>query len=140
MYFVQVDYTMSYWLVFKLCVFISRDHYSVAAFPGILLLVGCYSYDGLFRHSTYLSGFFPGTPMEAIMDCYPYDSLLRHCVKYARFFPGTPMEAITDCYLHEAFSGIAHVHGVLSMFFSEDCQQIFTRFLYESTSYGFALT
>ena len=98
MYFVQVDYTMSYWLVFKLCVFISRDHYSVVAFPGILLLVGCYSYDGLFRHSTDLSGFFPGTPMEAIMDCYPYDSLLRHCVKYARFFPGTPMEAITDCY------------------------------------------
>ena len=140
MYFVQVDYTMSYWLVFKLCVFISRDHYSVAAFPGILLLVGCYSYDGLFRHSTDLSGFFPGTPMEAIMDCYPYDSLLRHCVKYARFFPGTPMEAITDCYLHEAFSGIVHVRGVLSVFFSEDCQQIFTRFLYESTSYGFALT
>ena len=140
MYFVQVDYTMSYWLVFKLCVFISRDHYSVAAFLGVLLLVGCYSYDDLFRHSIDLSGFFSGTPMEAIMDCYPYDSLLRHCVKYARFFPGTPMEAITDCYLHEAFSGIAHVHGVLSMFFSEDCQQIVTRFLYESTSYGFALT
>ena len=131
-------------------------------------LTGCYSYDGLFRHFTDLSGFFLGTPLEAvtdyypygnlfrhcikyvgfflgtpleaITDCYPYGSLFRHCVKYAGFFPGTPMEAITDCYLHEAFSGIVHVRGVLSVFFSEDCQQIFTRFLYESTSYGFALT
>ena len=83
-----------------------------------------------------LSGYSSGGRNGLLPIRQPFQALRQ----IAGFFPGTPMEAITDCYLHEAFSGIVHVRGVLSVFFSEDCQQIVTRFLYESTSYGFALT